>query len=134
MPEDILNGGGPDAPIYAVDDETVIGAMIEAVLAGEGYRLKVFSDPAVLLEAFRRANPRPKVILTDYFMGAMNGLELLARCKQLDPDVKTILLSGTVGEDFIHEHAAQPDKFLQKPFAPKALINIVRALLPDPAG
>src|SRR5687767_1862010 len=127
MREEYPDGG--NAPIYAVDDETIIGAMIEAVLAGEGYRLKVFSDPAALLADFQSANPRPKIIITDYFMGSMNGMELLARCKQLDPGVKIILLSGTVGEDFVHEHAAQPDKFLQKPFAPKALIHIVRDLL-----
>ena len=73
---------------------------------------------------------RIAIILTDYFMGKMNGLELLTRCKQLDPAVKTILLSGTVEEDFVQEHASQPDKFLQKPFRPQNLVETVRGLLP----
>src|SRR6267142_868162 len=116
--------------IYAVDDEIIIGQMIEAVLSAEGYTLKVFDDPFSLLEAFRQANPKPKIILTDYFMGKMNGLELLTRCKQLDPAVKTILLSGTVEEDFVQEHASQPDKFVQKPFRPQNLVATVRGLMP----
>lgn len=116
--------------IYAVDDEEIIGMMIEAMLVVEGYTVKVFTNPIKLLESFTRANPKPKVVVTDYFMPEMNGLELLTRCKQLDPAIKTLLLSGTVEEEFINEHALKPDKFLQKPFRPQALVEILRHLLP----
>src|SRR5437870_9523129 len=83
MREESLPNGQNDCSvsIYAVDDESIIGQMIEAVLSSEGYTLKVFDDPCSLLEAFKQADPKPKIILTDYFMGKMNGLELLTRCK-----------------------------------------------------
>ena len=41
---------------------------------------------------------RPEVVLTDYAMGRMTGMDLIRECRRLNPRQKIILVSGTVDE------------------------------------
>ena len=42
---------------------------------------------------------RPAVLVTDYAMGAMNGMDLMRECRRIQPQQKILLLSGTVDEN-----------------------------------
>ena len=61
----------------------------------------------------------------------MNGLDLIAACRRLQPRQRILLLSGTVYEHIYSNVAAKPDRFLGKPYQAKQLIEAVRTLLPD---
>lgn len=115
--------------IYLVDDEPVLLDVAEAVLEAEGYRTVKFSDPVHALRRFRQARPKPALLITDYAMGKMNGLELIAHCKRQQPGLKTILVSGTAGAEILLEAPVQVDRFLTKPHRSEVLCEAVRTVL-----
>ncbi len=49
-------------------------------------------------------------------MGGMNGMDLIRECRRLNPQQKTILLSGTVDEGIYADAPVKPDRFLAKPY------------------
>jgi CheY-like chemotaxis protein len=99
------------------------------VLEPLGYRLKSFRDPESALQAFTAADPRPALIITDYAMHHMNGMDLVRECKRILPGQKVLLVSGTVGEEVFRDAPVKPDRFLAKPYQASALAELVRALL-----
>jgi DNA-binding NtrC family response regulator len=117
------------ATIFIVDDEPMVGEVVDAVLKMAGYQTRLFQDPVSALRAFAEAHPRPRLLLTDFAMGELNGMELISRCLRAEPRLRTILFSGHVDETILKQYAVQPDCFLQKPLPPKALADTVHALL-----
>lgn len=115
--------------IYVVDDESLIGEVVHAILKLEGFRPRFFVDSQQAYDAFVGADPKPDLLLADFIMTPMNGMELIERCKQLAPDLKTLLYSGNVGEEIVQFYNARPDGFLSKPFLPKQLIGLVNRIL-----
>src|SRR5262249_25108766 len=98
--------------VYLVDDEPLLLELAEMVLEGHGYRFQKFQDPTEAWSAFATANPPPTLLITDYAMHAMNGVELIIKCKQLRPELKTILISGTVDESILRDVPMKVDHFL----------------------
>lgn len=115
--------------IYVVDDEAMIITLIDAILAPEGYELKLFRDPEECCKEFAEARNKPDLIITDFAMGSVNGLELIERCKKTHPGVKTMLVSGTIDENFTRFAPVKPDRFLAKPFESRKLLELVENLL-----
>jgi len=114
--------------VYVVDDEVMILELISVVLSPLGFEVVTFPDPALAFEAFRETSNRPALIITDYAMHSMNGMELIEKCKAVAPDQKIVLASGTVGEDVYANALAKPDRFLPKPFETTQLVAVVREL------
>jgi CheY-like chemotaxis protein len=115
--------------IYLVDDEPLLLELAEMVLDGYGYHLQKFQDPTEAWNAFAAANPAPVLLITDYAMQAMNGVELILKCKQLRPNLKTILISGTVDESILRKVPTKVDHFLRKPYRTNELCTLVRSVL-----
>lgn len=115
--------------IYIVDDESLLGEMAEAVLSSEGFRSKVFSCPIKALESLKAAAAPPALLVTDCVMTGMSGIDLIAKCREHAPRLKTILLSGTVTEDYVKNAGIKPDRFIAKPYNVQVLISTVRDLL-----
>ena len=120
--------------IYIVDDEALLVDLAEASLAPGGFTFKKFSDPEEALKTFTRARPKPDVLVTDYAMGKMSGLELLERCRETAPDIKCVLLSGTVGAELVLNANVKVDRFMGKPYQPENLLELVRRVLADEEG
>lgn len=127
---DAMPGPTAEKPvIYAVDDEVMILELIAVVLEPQGYRVLTFPDPALAFKAFASYPVRPALIITDYAMHSMNGMELIEKCREMVPDQKILLASGTVGEEIFADSPVKPDRFLAKPFRTQALTSIVRELI-----
>jgi len=115
--------------VYLVDDEPLLLELAEMVLEGQGYRFEKFQDPTEAWNAFSSANPTPTLLITDYAMHTMNGVELILKCKGLRPELKTILVSGTVDETILRDVPVKVDHFLRKPYRTTELGEIVRSVL-----
>jgi DNA-binding response OmpR family regulator len=115
--------------IYAVDDEVMILELIAVLLEPLGYRVLTFPDPAQAFESFVASSVRPALIITDYAMHSLNGMELIEKCRAVAPDQKILLASGTVSEDIFAGSLAKPDRFLSKPFKTHELVSLVRELI-----
>ena len=120
---------GAPPTVFVVDDEPMIGEVVEAILQLEGYRTQVFQDPEIALRTLTKSKEKPMVLLTDFVMPGMNGMELIERCKKARPDLKTILFSGNFGEDILRYYAVKPDRFLSKPFQPRALTAVLNGIM-----
>ena len=114
---------------YIVDDDADLGCLVQTILEQAGLRTVFFPEPDQALKAFQAAGTKPDLLLTDFHMHSMDGMELIESCKRLEPRLKTILYSGTVLAEMLEPYAYKPDKFLQKPFQPKLLLDAIRAAL-----
>jgi CheY-like chemotaxis protein len=115
--------------VYVVDDEAMLLELAAVILQPLGYELVTFSDPEAALSAFGHADHRPDLLITDYAMHRMNGMELIRECRRIEPNQKILLLSGTVGVEIFKCAPARPDKFLPKPYRASQLAELVTGML-----
>ena len=115
--------------VFAVDDEPMLLELVSMVLEPIGCRVRTFRDPGTALRAFSLSNPRPALIVTDFAMHSMNGMDLIRECRRMNPEQKIILVSGTVDETIYRDSPVKPDSFLAKPYPAKQLAELVKSLL-----
>jgi CheY-like chemotaxis protein len=119
-----------DGPlIYVVDDEPMLLELASVILEPLGYAVETFRSPESALLAFETSEPPPALLITDFAMHSMTGLQLAAACRQIRPHQKILLLSGTVGSEVLHNAPIKPDSFLAKPYQAKQLSDMVTSML-----
>ena len=111
--------------ISVVDDERDIMSLFTDALSQIGdASVFGFIDSPLALEHFKLHQLDYSLILSDYRMPTMNGMELLKKVKAINPSVKTVLTSAfEVNEDFEQNNCV--DAFLQKPIKIPDLIDAV---------
>ena len=79
--------------IIVVDDDNIVLSALKMLLDLHGYENAVyFDDPKKALESIEKE--APDLILSDFMMPQMNGIEFLGHAKKLCPDISMILLTG----------------------------------------
>ena len=127
-----MNGSQPRntaATIFVVDDEPMLLEMAVMILEPLKFNVRTFRDPQTALAEFSAAQPRPALIVTDYAMHTMSGMDLIRECRRLQPQQKIILLSGTVDESIYANAPVKPDRFLAKPYQVSDFVNLVQSLM-----
>jgi DNA-binding NtrC family response regulator len=118
-----------DSPLVViVDDECIVCEMLELLFQQSGFQTRAFFDPEQLLDTLDTKDS-PQILVTDYFMPNLNGLELMSRSRELWPGIRTVLISGGPMLAELHDDATRPERFIRKPFAPDELLNSVTQLL-----
>jgi CheY-like chemotaxis protein len=84
-----------------------------------------FINSTLELEHFKPHQLDYCLILSDYRMPIMDGMELLRKVKAINPSVKTILISAYAVNDEVFEQCNCADAFLQKPITIPDLIEAV---------
>jgi two-component system response regulator VicR len=115
--------------ILIVDDEYLIADILSFALEDEGYLTVTAGSGQRAWNVLDRE--KPQLIITDYMMPGMNGIELAekVRAHKTLGAVPMILMSGAQG----HLGLARPDLFVQvydKPFDIQAVLAKVRSLVP----
>ncbi len=122
------HGPGTKPVIFVVDDEPMLLDLAELLLQPAGFEVRTFQDPSLALADYKAAKPPPPLVITDYAMGSMNGLDLMHECRKLHPDQKIILVSGTVDESVYAGTDIKPDHFLAKPYDPDEFVALARTM------
>ena len=79
--------------IVIVDDEKIVTSAFKTLLKVEGFSdVNCFNNPEEAVD-FLKSNT-PDIIVSDFLMPQMNGLEFLTKAKELYPEVSMILLTG----------------------------------------
>jgi CheY-like chemotaxis protein len=113
--------------ILIVDDEFSVADTLAEYLAWEGYVPETAANGKLALEAIARE--RPHLILLDYMMPVMDGLQVLARLRA-DPTLKDIpVILMTAAPAGISRNPAAYDALLVKPFDAARMMKTVRKLL-----
>jgi len=87
----------PKFRILIVDDEKVQREILEGFLVKQGYQAKAEEDGLKALEKFRSGDF--DLVLTDYRMPGMDGIQLLREVRRLNPEAVVVIMTayGTVG-------------------------------------
>ena len=120
--------------VLVVDDEIHIIHVVAIKLRNNGYEVISAENGT---EAFELAcEERPDIIVTDFQMPVMTGLELVRKLRENEAtkDIPVIMLTarGFAIEDEQKENL-QISEFLSKPFSPKELLRSIDDILYDKA-
>jgi DNA-binding NtrC family response regulator len=117
--------------ILAVDDDSDIVTMVEQALQIHGFKVSAFTDPAMALEQFKVNCKDYTMILSDIRMPGMNGYELVKKAKDIDKQVKIVLMSAfEINDREFHNLLpdVKVDAFLQKPFHIQQLNEVIEKI------
>jgi DNA-binding response OmpR family regulator len=116
------------ATILVVEDEEKLARFIELELGYEGYSVTVTNDGLAGLTAARDLNP--DLILLDWMMPGLSGLEVCRRLRATGSRTPVILLTAKddIG-DRVEGLDAGADDYVTKPFSIEELLARVRAHL-----
>ncbi|HEX2058338.1 MAG TPA: PAS domain S-box protein [Actinomycetota bacterium] len=122
---EVAPGGGE--LILVAEDEDAVRAAIERVLSGSGYRVLTAASGADAVEIAGAAGEPIDLLLTDIVMPKMSGKDLSDAL-----EVKTIFMSGYTQQLVADKGMLEEGRTLiQKPFAAKDLLALVRSMLDD---
>ncbi|MEM6636407.1 MAG: sigma-54 dependent transcriptional regulator [Pseudomonadota bacterium] len=113
-----------DAEVLFVDDEEHLRLAAEQSLSLAGLSVLSFAEAATALEHISR--DCPGVLVSDIRMRGMDGMSLMRRALEIDPELPVVLITGH-GDVALAVQAMQEGAydFLEKPFAPARLVGAV---------
>ncbi len=113
--------------VLLVEDDRPNRELISKVLRQDGYQVLEASDGEIALEMFRAF--RCNLVITDFVMPKLNGINLIEHFHRLQPRIPVILITGylsTMCSTVLGEAVAE---VLAKPFDLNVLRSTVRRLL-----
>ncbi len=133
-PEEDTNGMqiqemvGRPLKVLIVEDENQVAKLIELELNYEGYQVDIAKNGKEALE--KNEKFKPDLILLDWLLPEMDGLEVTRRIRSDGNDVPLIVLSAKDGlSDRVMGLDSGADDYLTKPFATEELLARIRAVV-----
>lgn len=114
--------------VHLIDDDDAVRDAVGLLLRTRGFGVKGYDSA----EAFLAAAPDAEggCVLTDFQMPRMTGIELLGRMREAGLDLPVIVMTGraerTMADQALRRGAVA---FLDKPFEPEAMLDLVRRVL-----
>lgn len=114
--------------ILVIDDDKLVRKVFKLTLSKEGYDVLEAEDGRQGLQLIKTENP--DLVLTDFLMPGINGLEVIAEITRLKLNIPVIMLTG-YGDVSLTIKSIQKGayEFLEKPTKPELLKSTVRKAL-----
>jgi DNA-binding NtrC family response regulator len=116
--------------IVIVDDEDMVITSLKAFLALETeFNVQGFTDP---VEAGKYLETHPvDVVVSDYLMPKMNGIQLLGRAKELQPEAARVLLTGHADKQSAIQAINDVGlyQYLEKPWDNQQLLLVIQSAI-----
>ncbi len=111
--------------VLVIDDEPEIIEILKDLLTLSGFEVAGFTSPKEALTQLKRF--KPDVVLTDFRMPDLTGLEVLKAVNQIDPDLPVIYVSGHLSKEVIMESLVYGIfGALEKPFKQADVITMCK--------
>jgi len=121
---------GSGEHVLCVDDDPAMVLMVDGLLRRNGYQVTAYEDPVAAL-ARVKADPHAfDIVVTDYNMPEMNGMELAAEVTHAAPGLPVIITSGFISDE-MRQRASDLEvgALLQKEYTLERLAGLVHAVL-----
>lgn len=113
--------------ILLVEDELPLAQTLAAYLEREQFQVRLISDGAEVLDAFKRG--QPSMVLLDLSLPHVDGMTLCREIRQIS-DVPIIILTARVEEiDRLLGLEIGADDYVCKPYSPREVVARVKAVL-----
>ncbi len=124
----VPHGGGE--LILVVDDEEPILNVLRLTLESFGYRVMTACNGLEGVRIFTRHPEEIDAVITDMVMPAMDGPEMVARLKLINPDIRIIAISGMTSEASIESITRLGvQRIIRKPFPATDILQALREVL-----
>lgn len=112
------------SPILLVDDDSKLLRVVTLRLEAEGYAVTAFATPQEALEKLLTLNPG--LVITDWRMPELNGVQFLLRLQEIKPGLPVILFSAYGGvTEAVHAVQAGAIDFMTKPIDWNRLLELL---------
>lgn len=115
--------------ILVLDDDFDIVSLIKISLQKRRFNVFAFTDPFLALEHFELNSRDYGLVLSDVRMPGMPGFEFVRKVREIEPNVKILLMSAFEISDLEFSRALPSDTkidgFVQKPVSPKELVRVI---------
>ena len=114
--------------IIIADDMCEVRALYRKMLDQEGYNIVGEAEDGDEVEYLAK-KMCPDLVIMDYNMERMNGIEAIKKLKQLDPNIRIIMITGAPSPSLVAECIeAGASNFLSKPFDKNHFLQLVKRL------
>jgi DNA-binding NtrC family response regulator len=116
--------------ILVVDDEENVLSSVKKVISSKfpHYYVELVSSPSEALEKIN--DVKYDLIITDLMMPGIDGLELIKKIREIDPELKIIMMTGyATMKTALLAMREGASKYISKPFTREELITAVNAVL-----
>jgi len=116
--------------ILVVENDTLINTLFKRILIDYGYKVINAIDGESALELYDTMTEKPEIVIVDYRLPQLNGLDLSKELIKRNPELKILMISG---DPQVNQTKAQEMgiKFRKKPISKKELISEVQLFLQD---
>ncbi len=121
------------AQVLIVEDEPDVLLLLENRVRAAGHDVESVTDGETAIEVL--AERRPAVIVLDWMMPRVSGIDVLERLRVDDPEhaVKVLMLTAKSQQsDIDRAYAAGADDYIVKPFSSRDLIERIAVLADAP--
>jgi two-component system cell cycle sensor histidine kinase/response regulator CckA len=118
----------PSELIMVVDDNTDLRELYADSLKSEGFNVRAFSGTKEALNEITNVPRSYRLVISDVMMEYMNGATLASKIKEINSDIKVILISGFDYSDMDLSHSHY-DKFIQIPVTMSEFLSAVNYVL-----
>jgi CheY-like chemotaxis protein len=123
----------PPKKVLVVDDVLDLARALEAMLKRLGHKVEISSDGKDALARFKPG--KFDLIITDYSMPRMNGVELAEILKRRSADQRILMVTAYTFTIAAYDGRPLPvDAILRKPFHPKEFSDTITALFSPKEG
>ena len=113
--------------IAIIDDEVDLLNLFQEALEKNGFKVCTFTDSIQAFKNLEQNIQEYRLIVSDYRMPKLNGHDLCTKLKQLNPELKVILMSAY---DTLECNTSK-FTFIKKPILIAQLLHIVRVNLAE---
>ncbi|ASJ20660.1 response regulator transcription factor [Brachyspira hampsonii] len=115
---------GKPYKVMVIDDSSTIRIAERKILLSESFDVILEADGAMdALTKLREATDKPDIIMTDFEMPQMNGIDLLKRIRALNIDSKIIVVTSYANKGVLMEFLKlKVDGYIVKPVNRQTMI------------
>ncbi len=122
-----------DFYILLVDDEKDILDLFSEFLTSNGFNTISFDNPVKAIKYFYQNPNNCSLVIADYKMPQMSGIDLIKKIKEKDTDckIKTIIISAFIKDNLPYDksYITTIDKIIEKPVYLDRLKNVIQELI-----